>query len=351
MSSKKPPSILRIYGLSTIVSLALVAFVGFQEGLAALLLVLILVGLEITFSFDNAVVNTRILQKMSPGWQQAFLTVGILIAVVGVRVVLPLLIVAGAAGISMGEVVNLALNNPEKYGEELEHAHPMIASFGGIFLLMIALDFFFARRKTKWLKNIENVLQKAGKLESISVIVALVALFISSKLVHGEEQLQVMTWGLIGLLTYLAINAFDTLLEKSGIESNLQKNTQATFRAGLVGFLYLNVIDASFSLDGVIGAFAITNEILLIGVGLGVGALYVRVITVHMLRHKVLDQYKYMEHGAHYAIWILALIMLASLKFHIPEAVAGLGGVVVIIAAIVWSRVEPHKAKRVASKS
>jgi uncharacterized protein len=345
MSSKKPPSLFRIYGISTVISLALVAFVGITEGLTALILVLILIGLEITFSFDNAVVNTRILQRMSPGWQQAFLTVGILIAVIGVRVVLPLLIVAGAAGLTFGGVLDLAINHPEEYGEKLEHAHPMIASFGGIFLLMIALDFFSERRKIRWLDKFELILQKAGKLESISVIMALLTLFAASRLVHGEEQVQVLTWGLVGLITYLAINAFDTLLEKSGIESNLQKSTQATFKAGLIGFLYLNVIDASFSLDGVIGAFAITNEILLIGVGLGVGALYVRVITLHMLRHKVLDQYKYMEHGAHYAIWILALIMLASLKFHIPEAVAGLGGVAVIISAIIWSRIEPRNVR------
>lgn len=347
MSKARKPSLWRIYGISTVISIALVAFVGIQEGLAAFILVLILIGLEITFSFDNAVVNTRILQRMSPGWQQAFLTVGILIAVVGVRVVLPLLIVAGAAGLTIPKVIDLALYHPAEYGEYLEEAHPVIASFGGIFLLMIALDFFFAKRQTKWLKKFEQILQKAGKLESISVILSLVVLFAASRFVHGEEQQVVLTWGLVGLLTYLAINAFDTLLERSGIENNLQKNAQATFRAGLVGFLYLNIIDASFSLDGVIGAFAITNEILLIAVGLGVGALYVRVITVHMLRHGVLDHYRYLEHGAHYAIWILAFIMLASLKFEIHEAVAGLGGVIVIIAAIVWSRIEPKEVKNV----
>lgn len=339
MSGKKP-SIARIYALSTVISVALIAFVGFKAGMAALLLVLVLAALEITFSVDNAVINTRILEKMSYAWQQAFLTVGIIVAVFGVRVILPLYIVSIASGLGMGEVVDLALNHPEEYGHQLEESHIMIGAFGGTFLLMIFLDFFFQKRRVKWLKRVETILEKAGKLESLSVVVALGTLLGVSSLLHGHEQQVALTSGIIGLLIYLAINSMDTLLEKSSISQNLQKSAQSTFKAGLIGFIYLNIVDASFSLDGVIGAFAITNQILLIAVGLGVGALYVRVMTIHMLRHGVLNKYKYMEHGAHYAIGILAVLMLVSLKVEVSEVVTGLSGIAFVITAVLQSHLE-----------
>jgi hypothetical protein len=335
--SKKPPSIFRIYFFATLISAALVAFIGVKAGIAGLLLVLVLAALEITFSVDNAVINTRILEKMSNAWQQAFLTVGILIAVFGVRVILPLYIVSLAANLDMASVVDLALNNPDEYGHKLEDSHVMIGAFGGTFLLMIFLDFFFHKRRVKWLVGIEKVLEKAGKLESLSVVIALGALLGISTQLDSHDQKVALTSGVIGLLIYLLINSLDTLLEKSNVSKNLQSGAQTTFKAGLVGFLYLNVVDASFSLDGVIGAFAITNQILLIAVGLGIGALYVRVITIHMLRHQVLNRYRFMEHGAHYAIGILAILMLASLKFHISEVVTGLTGIAFVITAIFHS--------------
>lgn len=351
MSSQKPPSILRIYAFATVVSAALIAFVGIKLGIAALFLVIVLAALEITFSVDNAVINTRILEKMSNAWQQAFLTIGILIAVFGVRVILPLYIVSLATGLSMPATFDLAVNHPEEYGHKLEDSHIMIAAFGGTFLLMIFLDFFFHKRQVKWLKGIETTLQQVGKLESMSVIVALGTLLGISTFLPAEDQKTALTAGALGLLIYLVINSLDTLLEKSNINKNLQKSAQNTFKAGLIGFLYLNVIDASFSLDGVIGAFAITNQILLIAVGLGIGALYVRVITIHMLRHQVLNRYRFMEHGAHYAIGILAFVMLASLKFQIPEVFTGLAGVVFVITAVFHSYLLNKKEGKTAKHS
>lgn len=346
MKTKKT-SIVRIYALSTLISVALLVFVGVEAGLAALFLALVLVALEITFSVDNAVVNTRILEKMSPGWQQAFLTVGIVIAVFGVRVILPLFIVAAASGLGVSTVVDLALNNPDEYGHHLEEAHPIISAFGGTFLFMIFLDFFFQKRKTKWLVHVETVLEKAGKLESLSVILALTALLTITATLDDHVQQQALISGVIGLVTYLVINSFDTLLERANIGKNLQAQTQATFKAGLIGFIYLNIIDASFSLDGVIGAFAITTQVLLIAVGLGIGALYVRVITIHMLQHGVLNKYRFMEHGAHYAIGILAALMLASLKVDVPEVVAGLTGLLFVGTAVVHSYLVLKREQRV----
>ncbi len=133
------------------------------------------------------------------------------------------------------------------------------------------------------------------------------------------------------------IHSVDNALKAAGVEQSISKGTNATFKAGLVGFIYLEVIDASFSLDGVIGAFAITNQILLIAIGLGIGALYVRTITVHMLHRGVLTSLRFIEHGAHYAIGVLSIIMITSLKFEVPEVITGLAGLSIIITSVVFS--------------
>ena len=135
-------SLFRIYGFSVVISIILLFFVGFEFGIAALLVALMLSALEITFSFDNAVINAKILQRMSRGWQTVFLTIGIIIAVFGVRVLFPILLVSIASSTSFSDVVNLALNYPEEYSHKLDLAHPIIVGFGGVFLLMIFLIFF-----------------------------------------------------------------------------------------------------------------------------------------------------------------------------------------------------------------
>lgn len=337
MSDKKT-TLWRIYGFSTTLSVILLIFVTFQLGFKGLFLALALVALEVSLSFDNAVVNARILRRMSDAWQKAFLTIGILIAVFGVRILLPIVLVATAIGTGFGSVLDLALNNPTEYGHKLEEAHPMIASFGGIFLLMIFLDFFFEARKIKWIRPLERKLETVGTMKNISPLIAVIALLLGSQLTDQSHQETVLLAGLAGLLVYLIIHSIDSLLQRSRIEQNLQKSANMTFKAGLIGFIYLEVIDASFSLDGVIGAFAITNQILLIAVGLGIGALYVRTITVHMLKRGVLDSYRYIEHGAHYAIGVLAIIMLTSLKYEVPEVITGLAGLTIIITSVIYSR-------------
>lgn len=338
--SKGKHSLLRIYAFSTTVSILLIILAGWKAGITGLFLVLVLAALEVSLSFDNAVVNARILRRMSDAWQKAFLTVGILIAVFGVRIVLPILLVAIAVGSSFGEVVHLAINDPTEYGHKLESAHYLIASFGGTFLMMIFLDFFFEKRKTLWLPWIERRMQSIGTLKNISPMIAVGAVLGASQIVDSAHQETVLVSGLIGLLVYLVIHSIDNLLQKSGIDKNIGKTgVNNTFKAGLIGFIYLEVIDASFSLDGVIGAFAITNQILLIAIGLCIGALYVRTITVHMLKRGVLDSYRFIEHGAHYAIGVLAAIMLISLKFEVPEVITGLTGLTIIITSIICSNI------------
>lgn len=353
MSLFKKNSLFRIYAFSTTVSVALIIFAGIETGIKGLFLVLALAALEVSLSFDNAVVNARILKRMSPGWQQAFLTVGILIAVFGVRLFLPIILVSIAIGQSFGVVVDLALNNPTEYGHQLENAHPMIASFGGVFLLMIFLEYFFERREIHWIGPVERILQKIGQLRNIGPIIAVSAIIFGSRIVDEKDQQTVLISGLTGLLIFMIIHSLDHLLKSKGIEENLQKSSVAhsTFKAGLLGFIYLEVIDASFSLDGVIGAFAITNQILLIAVGLGIGALYVRTITIHMLRRGVLDEYRFIEQGAHYAVGVLGVIMIVSLQYKVPEVITGLAGLTIIGIAVYHSVRARNRERALAAKS
>jgi hypothetical protein len=156
-----------------------------------------------------------------------------------------------------------------------------------------------------------------------------------------------MVAGVLGIITYITVNGLGQLFHtdeltaeheeavKAGGPSTLAK---ATGKAGFFLFLYLEVLDASFSFDGVIGAFAITADPIIIALGLGfIGAMFVRSITVYLVRAGTLNEYRYLEHGAHWAIGALAAILFFSIKWHINEIITGLVGVAFIGAAALSS--------------
>ena len=104
-------------------------------------------------------------------------------------------------------------------------------------------------------------------------------------------------------------------------------------RHGVAGFLYLELLDASFSFDGVVGAFALTHNLIIITLGLGAGAFFVRSFTILLVERGTLDTYRFLEHGAFWAVGVLAVIMLAGVEFHVPEAITGLlGGLLIVLA-------------------
>lgn len=333
---------------SLAVSVIILALVGILSGSPALVLTaLVLAILEVTLSFDNAVVNAKYLKKMSPLWQKLFLTVGILIAVFGMRLVFPIVIVQVTAGLGFTEVIDLALNDSEAYAVELEAAKNAIYSFGGVFLLMLFLDWIFEEKEIKWLRPVESALERVGKLNQLSVVVAGISILVGSRVATGEDAAQTVLFaGMTGLVTYLAVSGLDSLFDEDDEEDEVEDAaatatasggvgaaTMAVGKAGFSTFLYLEVLDASFSFDGVIGAFAISSNVLVIAAGLGIGALFVRSMTVYLVRNGTLGEYRYLEHGAHWAIGVLAVILLLELKFHIPEAITGLLGLGFIIAA------------------
>ena len=305
---------------------------GWERALGDMLLVLVLGVMELSLSFDNAVVNASVLKNMSPLWQRRFLIWGILIAVVGMRLIFPIAIVALSAGLGFVEVGALALNNPEEYALRLEESTVTISAFGGVFLLMVALNYFIDTEKDEhWLLP-ESRLAGLARLEAVQIIIALVALLsIVFTLVPVEQRLTAMVAGVIGLLIYMGVNALGSLFNADNV-------AQKAGAAGFAAFMYLEVLDASFSLDGVIGAFAITKEIVIISAGLAIGAVFVRSMTLFLVHQGTLAQYRFLEHGAHYGILALSLIMLYSMSGkHVPELVTGLIGVAFIVASVLSS--------------
>lgn len=334
-----PTSPFRIFAMSVVLTSLALVWVLVMMGPGPAAVVAILIVIEITFSFDNAIINARVLATMNRFWQQMFMTLGILIAVFGMRTIFPVVVVMLTANLSWNQVIDLAFNKPEVYARELEQAKPSIAAFGGMFLLMLALGFFFDKSRTNfWLKFVERPLQRIGRwwLGAAACLILLVALLV---LPLPVDKLTVGLAGFLGIATYQLVHGLTVIL---GGSSKALKNSkgQVVLKSGLAGlaaFLYLEVLDASFSFDGVIGAFAVTQAVVLIGIGLGVGALWVRSLTLFMVRRRVLNSYRYLEHGAHYTIAVLAVALLLGLFYKFPEVAVGLIGICIISASVISS--------------
>ena len=337
-------TIWRFYAFSlffTLICLGLGAWYGWSASgtitgtLSLLWIIVVLSVLEISLSFDNAVVNASVLKEMDEVWQRRFLTWGIAFAVFGMRVVFPLAIVAIAAGLGPLETINLSLNQPDEYERIVSSAHVGIAGFGGAFLAMVGLKFFFDLDKdVHWIAVVERNLAKFAALPAAEIALLLLVLWGISTMLEPAEALTFLVAGILGLVTFIAVEGINTVLEMKEEAHRLQG---AVARSGLGGFLYLNVLDASFSFDGVIGAFALSNNMVVIALGLSIGAMFVRSMTIHLVRQGTLTAYRFLEHGAFWAIIVLGAIMLLSAKFHIPETITGLIGAVLIGLSFWWS--------------
>jgi len=294
----------------------------------AVILTAILAVMEVSLSIDNAIVNASILKDMEPKWQQRFLTWGILVAVFGMRLIFPIVLVAFATHLNSFDVLQLALHNPELYSKYLMSSHGAISAFGGMFLLMVFLGFILdPKRNIHWLGYVEKKIGVLGNLESIEVIVALLILVTVQSIVPHDMRATILLSGIAGLSTFVVINSLTKLMSSYTHNSNFGKGLKKT---GIMSFVYLEVLDASFSFDGVIGAFAITKDIIIIMIGLGIGAVFVRSLTVLLVKKRTLQNYIYLEHGAHYALGALAFMMLYSIVHHVPEVIIGGVGIVLI---------------------
>lgn len=333
---------LRHYWIDLIITAIAVVGVAVYASPYLLFPLFVLLVMEISFSFDNAVVNARVLERMSPLWQKLFLTVGILIAVFGMRFIFPIAIVAVTAQISFGDVLTLAIGNPDGYAAKLHDVHAIIAMFGGVYLLQLFLSFIFEERQIKWIVPLERMLAKAGRLQNLSFILTSIFILIAAFTFGAAHQTDILLAGFISMLTFMIVNSVSKVFD-----INDKKNAHKGVRHGWAAFalfMYLEVQDAAFSLDGVFAAFAITDSILLIAIGLGIGALFVRSMTVHLVKTRQLAKLRYLDHGAHWAIGFLAVCMLIGVSdFIIPEYIVGLVGVIFIITAGIHSVIANRK--------
>lgn len=310
---------------------------GIEAAFSSLWVAAVLAVMEVSLSFDNAVVNASVLKGWDAFWRKMFLTVGIIVAVFGMRLVFPIVIVAFTADLGMVEVVRMAVNNPIEYAAKLTAHHAEISAFGGAFLALVGLSFFLDKEKDEhWFKTIESKLSWIGT-PLAPTLITLILLFVLS------DSASVLAAGIAGIIVYAAVDLLCALLEGDNEEGEGSSAGSTVVKAGIGGFLYLEVLDASFSFDGVVGAFAITNDIVIIMIGLAIGAFFVRSITIYLVEKDTLTSFRYLEHGAMYAIVALAAIMLyGTTGHHVPEVVTGFIGIVFILSSL-WASIRANK--------
>ena len=312
-------------------------FGNISQALGVVFIMGVLGVLEVSLSIDNAIVNAKVLEKMSEVWQKRFLTWGLIVAVFGMRLVFPILIVSLAGNIGMLEALQLAINDQEKYSAVLTSSHIVIAGFGGAFLLLVALDYFFdVEKDVHWIAVIEKQLSKLGERKSISIVVTLLVMYYFYTILPETEATKFFISGIFGIVTHEIVKLIGDIMEAR------RELTSSVAKTGLASFMYLEILDASFSLDSCIGALVISKDIFIIMGGLGIGAMVVRSMTIQLVKSGTLSEYKYLEHGAFYAIACLAAIMFVSTLIHIPELVTGVLSVS-FIAAAYWHSVIINK--------
>ncbi|WP_370232550.1 DUF475 domain-containing protein [Cognatishimia sp.] len=330
----------------TVIGLGLSGWLGWAtegdtRGVMSFLFVgAVLAALEIALSFDNAIVNANKLEEMTPVWQRRFLTWGILIAVFGMRIVFPLAIVAIFAWINPFAAMHLALADPDEYSRIIGQAHGPISAFGGTFLMMVALKFFIDEDKSiDWVAGLERWLRKWGSIRGFEIALVLVIVLLISRQLPDYKLAPFLSSAVMGLLVFTLVDGLGTYLDNIA-----GKTAEIGAKGGLGAFLYLEVLDASFSFDGVIGAFALTANILLIAIGLGIGAMYVRSMTIMLVERGTLAEFRYLEHGAFYSIFALSIVMFLQSLTHVHELITGGVGIGLIglafYASIVHNRRE-----------
>jgi hypothetical protein len=327
--------------IALIVAIVLGGLIGYHDSgvigaaITSAMTVIILSILEISMSFDNAVLNAKILKPMSDAARNWFMLWGILIAVVGMRLLVPVLIVSAVGSMAPWTAFMIALTNPSQYSTLLTSSADYVSAFGGSFLMMVALNFFLGDEKeTNWLHFLEVPLAKLAKLE---VVITLLVVILAALGVNHDRQFTFVMAGSLGIMLNIAIGVLKEKLEEHAPEA--AQGVAVTIKSAIASLIYLEVLDASMSFDGVIGAFAITTEIFLVMLGLGVGAMFVRGMTINLVKNDTMAEYRYLEHGALWSIAVLAAIMFIKVNHHVPELFTGLISAAIIAIAVVHSHI------------
>ena len=297
--------------------------------LTAFLTILGLTLFEAVASLDNAIINAQVLSTMKEKARRWFLTWGMLIAVFGVRGFLPLLIV-WAANPSLGPIgaVSATFSSDPVAMAAIERSAPVLLAGGGIFLLFLFAHWIFLEEK-KFGFSFEQRVVKYGMwfYAVVSVLLATVVWF-------ALEQNEMIAFGaILGSTAFFITHGFKEQAEQKEKEL-LQKNTGQSDWSKI---LYLEAIDTTFSIDGVLGAFAFTFSIPLILLGNGLGAIIVRQVTIHNVER--VKRYPYLKNAAMYSILILGAIMVAhAFGSHIPEWLSPVC-TIAIICYFIWKSI------------
>jgi len=338
---------LRLFAVAHVVAIGCLAAAYAVDGMHGLTVAALLGVLEVAVSFDNAIVNATVLARMSQYWQRLFLTVGILIAAIGMRLLVPLIIVSAGAKISPLHAIDLAYSNPNRYHDVLVAAQPAIAAFGGAFLLMIFLGFVFEEREETWIGWIERPLMRLGRLPNAGQILVLGFAVIAAATAGPGMGLKVVVGAVAGLGSYLLVSgAGEVIAEQADADGASRPRATVTGRGAFFLFCYLELLDATFSFDSVMGAFSVTLDIALITIGLAIGAAYIRALTVYVVRRGTLEQYRYLEHGAYYAIGLLAVLLMVEVWRDVPDVLTAGAGAALIAAAIFSSLAARKRQER-----
>jgi len=275
-----------------------------------MLIILGLVLFEIISSIDNAIINAEVLSTMSAKAKRWFLFWGILFAVFVVRGVLPFIIFwMGNPSLSIKEVFTLALSSDPAMLAIVEASAPVLLIGGGVFLIFLFFHWLFLESKHYGLRG-EKYIERHGVwfFAVISIILSIIV-WLSIKINP------VMAFSaVLGSTVFFITHGF----KENAAKMETQMLEGKASMSDMSKIFYLEVIDMTFSIDGVLGAFAFTLFVPLILIGNGVGAIIVRQLTVKGINE--IKKYKYLKNGAMYSIFLLGLIMIFdSFGFNIPS--------------------------------
>lgn len=275
---------------------------------------------EAISSIDNAVINAEVLSTMGKKARKWFLLWGFLIAVVVVRGVLPFAIVwAFNPTLHITQVLSAAWSSDPIVHESIIKSSPILLVAGGVFLLFLFLHWLFLEDKNFGLPKTEKFFMKNGIwfYSIVSILLAFISWF-------ALKESNLMGFGaVVGSTLFFITHGF-----KQNAEAT-EKNLANSARSDLSKLFFLEIIDATFSIDGVLGAFAFTLSVPLILLGNGLGAYLVRKLTMSNIEN--IKKYIFLKNGAMYSILVLGIIMiLDSFGHHIPEFISPLVTIVII---------------------
>lgn len=275
---------------------------------------------EAVSSVDNAIINAEVLSTMGKRARRWFLTWGIFFAVFLVRGLLPFLIIwAFNTSLSPGQVFSAAWSSDPLVHESIQKSAPILLVAGGVFLLFLFLHWLFLEDKRLGLPRAEKFFMSKGVwfYAIVSILLAVIAWF-------ALQESNLMGFGaVVGSSLFFITHGF-----KQNAEAQ-EKKLLGSAHSDLSKLFFLEIIDTTFSIDGVLGAFAFTLSIPLILIGNGIGAIIVRQVTIGNIER--IKKYAYLKNGAMYSILVLGIVMiLHSFGVHIPEYVSPLTTIFII---------------------